>query len=76
MPIHQKEMHVSEPEDSRTAALAIAQAAIVNETVWQSATGPIVIQTCADGSTWVNGKPVRDLAGGLQGSVPQPGACS
>lgn len=65
---------MSEPEDSRTAAPAVPPAAIVTQTVWQSATGPIVIQTRTDGSVWVNGKPMRNLADGSQASAPAPSA--
>lgn len=43
-----------------TDAAVVAQAPVVSETIWHSATGPMLIQTCAVGSVWVNGKPVRD----------------
>lgn len=37
-----------------------AQPAVLSSQVWQHAFGQMLIQTCVDGSVWVDGKPVPD----------------
>ena len=38
----------------------IVQPAVLQRSVWQHSFGAMLIETCADGSVWIDGKPVRD----------------
>jgi hypothetical protein len=33
---------------------------VTSSQLWHSSFGDMLIETCADGSVWVNGEPVRD----------------
>ena len=36
------------------------QAAVVSRQLWQHTFGQMLIETCADGSVWIDGKPVPE----------------
>lgn len=61
---------IPSPADTNSAAgaalqehsvkVAARQAAVVSARTWEHAFGVMLIETCADGSVWIDGKPVPE----------------
>lgn len=67
-------MTQTSPADVATteAAKPLPERQVLSSRIWQHAFGEMLIETCADGSVWIDGKPVRDTIVPASGAAASP----